>query len=188
MAGKQTNLRLDPELKQFYIDLGKKNERDYHFYIRKALEKYRDEYGQESTTKRVVENISKAASAIDADMVDWCFDQFWESGIRKVNKKASKPKFAAMLKKYSKPDGPTCYDLTNNVISDIKARLESGQLGFSEMHPTTYLNGERWNDEIYRKPQDDRQAQLEQMDRDRGFGQVIEGEVQNDLLLGPSHD
>lgn len=39
-------------------------------------------------------------------------------------------------------------DFTNNLINDVLVRLDSNQLGFEQMHPTTYLNGERWNDEV----------------------------------------
>ena len=78
----------------------------------------------------------------------FCFDQFWSSGIRKVNKKKTKPLFAKILIKHSSHDGPTVFDFTNTLVADITKRLAHGQLGFYEMHPSTYLNGERWNDEI----------------------------------------
>lgn len=87
-------------------------------------------------------------SEIDHNVTDFCFDQFWGSGIRKVNKKKSKPLFSKILKEYATEDGPTAYDFTTAMVNDIKKRLNSNQLGFAEMHPTTYLNGERWNDEV----------------------------------------
>jgi uncharacterized protein YdaU (DUF1376 family) len=95
-------------------------------------------------------------SAIDREQLDWCFEQFWISGIRKVNKKAAKPKFQKIITSMSKPDGPTIYDITNQLINDVKSRLSTGQLGFAEMHPTTYLNGERWNDELKQPEQQSR--------------------------------
>ncbi len=85
---------------------------------------------------------------LDQSEIDHCFDEFWESGIKKVNKKKTKPLFAKHLKNNNKPTGPTIYDLTSALVKDVKSRLESNQLGFAEMHPTTYFNGERWNDEI----------------------------------------
>lgn len=87
-------------------------------------------------------------SSIDHDVLDFCFDQFWSSGIRKVNKKKAKPLFGKVLNLYATEDGPTAYDFTTALSNDVKKRLESNQLGFAEMHPTTYLNGERWNDEV----------------------------------------
>jgi len=70
------------------------------------------------------------------------FDEFWNSGIRKVNKKKSKSLFNNLLKKQ-----PCGWTFTNRITADIQERLNLNQLGFSEMHPTTYLNGERWTDE-----------------------------------------
>jgi uncharacterized protein YdaU (DUF1376 family) len=87
-------------------------------------------------------------SQIDQETLEFCFNQFWESGIRKVNKKKAKVLFLSVLKKNSKPNGVTAYDFTTRLEQDIKARINAQQMGFSEMHPTTYLNGERWTDEI----------------------------------------
>jgi hypothetical protein len=85
-------------------------------------------------------------SAIDPEL----FEQFWRSGIRKVNKKKSLILFNNLLKKQPDPK-----DFTTKLIIDVKTRFDSNQLGFAEMHPTTYLNGERWNDEV--KPHDQNQ-------------------------------
>lgn len=85
-------------------------------------------------------------SAIDPEL----FEQFWLSGIRKVNKKKSLILFNNLLKKQPDPK-----DFTTKLIIDVKTRFDSNQLGFAEMHPTTYLNGERWNDEV--KPHDQNQ-------------------------------
>ena len=43
---------------------------------------------------------------------------------------------------------PDQKDFTTKLVIDVKARCKSNQLGFAEMHPTTYLNGERWEDTI----------------------------------------
>jgi len=72
-----------------------------------------------------------------------CFDLFWESGIRKVNKKKAKSLFNNLLKKQD-----DIGVFTSKLCRDVSARLNSNQLGFAEMHPTTYLNGERWKDEV----------------------------------------
>ncbi len=83
--------------------------------------------------------------ALDQSTIhDTLFELFWMSGIRKVNRKKTKPIFIKLLVKAT----PT-YEraFTDQLINDIHKRLDLDQLGFSEMHPTTYLNGERWNDE-----------------------------------------
>ena len=81
-------------------------------------------------------------SAIDHDAL---FDRFWASGIRKVNKKKAKSIFDRLIKSQPDPDM-----FADNLCQDVQKRIASGQLGFTEMHPTTYLNGERWNDDIQR--------------------------------------
>ena len=88
---------------------------------------------------------------LDQSDIDHCFSQFWESGIRKVNKKKSLPLFVNHLVENADINGPTIFDLTTALVNDVKSRIKVNQLGFSEMHPTTYFNGERWNDEIKEK-------------------------------------
>lgn len=86
--------------------------------------------------------IVKRTNQLDIDL---CFDNFWKSGIRKVNKKKAKSLFTNILKKTTDQGWS---EFTEILTEDIYARLNSNQLGFKEMHPTTYLNGERWKDAI----------------------------------------
>ena len=73
------------------------------------------------------------------------FELFWVAGMKKTNKIKAKPIFIKLLVKAT----PTYEEaFTNQLINDVKKRLASNQLGFDQMHPTTYLNGERWNDEV----------------------------------------
>ena len=80
---------------------------------------------------------------IDQNEFDRLFDMFWQSGIRKINKKRAVTLFNNLLKKQKQPEL-----FVNMLVSDISIRLEVKQLGFEQMHPTTYLNGERWADEV----------------------------------------
>lgn len=77
------------------------------------------------------------------DMFDTLFESYWLAGMKKVNKKKAKSLFISIVKKQ---DDPSMF--THNLIQDVSKRLSSNQMGFAEMHPTTYLNGERWTDEI----------------------------------------
>ena len=81
-------------------------------------------------------------SAIDRELM---FEEFWLSGIRKVGKKAAKSRYIKILKNLK---GVSDQDFNARLITDVKKRLSMNQLGFAEMHPTTYLNGERWNDDL----------------------------------------
>jgi len=76
------------------------------------------------------------------------FQRFWTAGMRKVSKKKAIPLFNRVLKERDKSLWESVEEFTDFLILDIQTRLSTNQLGFKEMHPTTYLNGERWDDEI----------------------------------------
>lgn len=75
---------------------------------------------------------------------DHLFERFWNAGMRKVNRKAAVTAFKRALK--NAPESAEAF--TEKLIADVKARLAADQLGFDKMYPTTYLRGERWNDEV----------------------------------------
>ena len=99
---------------------------------------------------------------LDHSANDHLFQVFWGSGIRKANKKKAKALFNNLLKKEADPE-----NFTMSLCGDITRRLNSNQLGFAEMLPTTYLNGERWNDEVitndqtHQRPNQPRQSLTE---------------------------
>ena len=88
-----------------------------------------------TTNQEPLTNINKPS-------VEDLFKRFWSSGICKVNRKKSFSIFEKLIKSQSNPDS-----FTEFLVVDIQKRLDFGQLGFDQMHPTTYLNGERWTDE-----------------------------------------
>jgi len=79
-------------------------------------------------------------------MNDELFQRFWLAGMRKCNKKKAKSLFNRLLKRSKDPEL-----FTTKLVMDIQKRLDSDQFGFDQLHPTTYLNGERWEDEIIEK-------------------------------------
>ena len=85
-------------------------------------------------------------------MSDKLFQLFWTAGMRKVSRKKALPLFNKVLKGRDKELWESIDDFTEFLILDIQTRLNTNQLGFKEMHPTTYLNGERWDDEIVVRP------------------------------------
>ena len=76
-------------------------------------------------------------------VIDGLFEQFWLAGLPKVNKKKALAAFKSVLKR----DVLQNDAMTAVLIADVKQRLAASQFGFSKLHPTTYLNGERWNDD-----------------------------------------
>ena len=73
------------------------------------------------------------------------FESFWSAGMVKQGKSKALARFMSIANKLK---DQTLEEFTAMLVADIQARLNSNQLGFDKMHPTTYLNGERWEDEI----------------------------------------
>jgi len=66
---------------------------------------------------------------------------FWNSGMRKIGKTAAQKVFLKLITKDH-------HLFARHLKQDIAVRLKNEQFGFKAMHPTTYLNGERWTDEV----------------------------------------
>jgi hypothetical protein len=106
-----------------------------------------DETREDNTIK------TSATALPTVDKVEVSFDQFWLAGMKKVNKKKALSAYKSQFKSNKKnldKESPEMH-FANHLINDVKKRLELNQLGFTEMHPTTYLNGERWNDDYSEK-------------------------------------
>jgi len=97
----------------------------------------------DNKNKNKNKNKSDKDITLGLNELDRLFEAWWQSGIRKQNKKKAKSIFIKILAKESDPSA-----FTNQLINDVFQRLQIDQMGFAEMHPTTYLNGERWNDEL----------------------------------------
>ena len=74
--------------------------------------------------------------------IDEAFEIFWLAGMRKSDKK----KALAVFKKLAKK-APDLKAFALALHDDIQARVGK-QFGFDGLLPTTYLNGERWEDEL----------------------------------------
>ena len=79
------------------------------------------------------------------------FDYWWSFYPKKVARAAALKSWEKTIKKM---DEQTIRDLTNHIADDCKMRLsslEAGEdkfLGFDRLHATTYLNQERYNDDV----------------------------------------
>ena len=77
------------------------------------------------------------------------FDRFWLSGITKQAKTKALTAFKKQYKEaQKKTKGISEQVFTDYLIGDIKKRIAANVFGFDRMHPTTYLNQQRWNDDI----------------------------------------
>jgi hypothetical protein len=96
------------------------------------------------------ENKPLDQSKIDREKLEEdSFNFWWKHYPKKTAKKAA---FKSWQKVIKKMDDQTVRDLTNHITDDVKHRmsdLESGSdkfIGFDRLHPTTYINNERYND------------------------------------------
>lgn len=72
------------------------------------------------------------------------FERYWNAGMRKLDKKKAKAAFMRQLKESKM----SAEEFGAMLEKDVQERVRRKQFGFSRLHPTTYLNGERWNDEL----------------------------------------
>lgn len=72
------------------------------------------------------------------------FDRFWCAGLVKRSRATAVPAFVKQLRVLQmRPD-----DFVDMVVADIAARKTAQQIGIDQLHPTTYLNEQRWTDEL----------------------------------------
>lgn len=74
--------------------------------------------------------------------IEQAFERFWVAGMDKKGRKKALATFKSIVKR----DKLDAVEFAAKLEADIRARLKAGQFGFDKQHPTTYLNGERWND------------------------------------------
>ena len=78
---------------------------------------------------------------------DKAFEEiFWCAGMRKTGKKNAISAFRTQFALWRKESKGTPEQFACMLAEDIRNR--AGKLfGFDKLHPATYLNGQRWNDE-----------------------------------------
>lgn len=88
----------------------------------------------------------------EPDPVDVAFENiFWGAGLRKDAKVKARTAFRTKYRDWKKTTRGTAEEFAGMLAEDIRIRAAAQQLGFDKLLPTSYLNGERWNDQ---KPAD----------------------------------
>lgn len=72
------------------------------------------------------------------------FDIFYSAGLAKKSKAQARKSFDKLVK--TEKLDPMF--VAEKLRSDIQARIASKQFGIEKLHPSTYLNGKRWEDDI----------------------------------------
>lgn len=122
---------ISAEAKGKLIQLCDKFERSRGFMLERMINKFHSE-------------TFKPVDKVDDENVLKAFELFWSAGMRKLNRKKCFSLFKSVCKKY-KGDDPI--EIAQAMADDIQHRISINQMGFEQMHPTTYINGERWLDE-----------------------------------------
>lgn len=73
------------------------------------------------------------------------FKKLWSAWPNRKNRKRSYTAFNRLVKSWS---GKRIEEFVNMLCADIQQRVSVNQLGFTEMMLSTYLNGERWQDDV----------------------------------------
>lgn len=85
------------------------------------------------------------------ELIQSSFDYWWKAYPTKLARKAAMKKWQSITKKM---DDETVTELTNHIVADVNFRLDglaNGDdrfIGFDRLHPSTYLNQERYNDDF----------------------------------------
>ncbi|EFN4894755.1 helix-turn-helix domain-containing protein [Escherichia coli] len=78
---------------------------------------------------------------------DKAFEEiFWCAGMRKAGKKNAASAFRTQFREWRKTTRGTAREFATMLAEDIACR-NGKQFGFDRLLPSSYLNGQRWNDE-----------------------------------------
>lgn len=82
------------------------------------------------------------------DPVDTAFENiFWVAGLRKDSKVKARSAFRTKYRDWKKANRGSPEVFAGLLAEDIRVRVDAQQMGFDRLLPTSYLNGERWNDQ-----------------------------------------
>lgn len=118
--------------------------------------KYREKQRAKGSEKGVT-GVKRHSDGLDTDTdtdteiekeekspADAAFDHFWAAGMVKTGRKAARKAFDVALKREKRAPA----EFAAMLAKDVKDRIDHKQFGFDSLHPSTYLNGNRWEDAL----------------------------------------
>lgn len=116
---------------------------------------------KDNTTKDKKENKNTLPEQVQAkpknssdrhEKTDQAFEKvFWCAGMKKTGKQAAMKSFRTQFELWRKVSGGSPDEFAGILAEDVRSRLGK-QFGFENLHPATYLNGKRWEDEKPTQP------------------------------------
>lgn len=100
--------------------------------------------GQNDLPSKDMKDITTADAVVNAQILRDAFEVFYNAGLPKKDRKRAEEKFKRTAKRLKRDP----MEFAEFLASDIGKRLAAEQQGFELLHPTTYLNNERWLDDI----------------------------------------
>jgi phage replication O-like protein O len=91
-----------------------------------------------------IKDITTAEAVVNVQNLRDAFEIFYNAGLPKKNRKVAEAKFKKTAKRLNRDP----VEFAEFLASDIGKRLTAEQQGFEMLHPATYLNNERWIDDI----------------------------------------
>jgi hypothetical protein len=143
----QANLRLPEDVKNWIYTEAAKEDRSPGYYLAKLI---RPMITKIDGDAHLQESLPISSPAQDKG---YGFDEWWALYPKKADKKAAKRKWITN----------NLYRIASKLIQDVRNRLESDSQwknGFIP-NPTTYINGERWNDELQIDPKSQREKEAD---------------------------
>ncbi|EGQ9883318.1 TPA: helix-turn-helix domain-containing protein [Vibrio vulnificus] len=123
------------------------SEPDIDLPLGRELTEGKAELGHKSSIEQSKErSLPLSKQQIEDVDLDSAFEQFWNAGLVKLNRKKAKQHFEQLVKRKGF-DAPQLQNFTLRLVEDIQYRIHKQQFGINKLHPATYLNQERWEDE-----------------------------------------
>lgn len=144
-VGKKSNVSVENfPTDQLISNQGTKDQSTSNHRDGLADDEPRGERRNPDSLTRSVLAAEKASDDGESESVASAFERYWKAGMRKVDKLKARKAFERKCKDLNQSPG----DFADELILDVHRRLDNKVFGFDRLHPTTYLNNERWHDDI----------------------------------------
>jgi flagellar biosynthesis GTPase FlhF len=100
---------------------------------------------QDACTEREERESRERAKKEKEQRIKDAFDEFWSSYHVKKNKPTAEKAFTKAVER-EKPND--LQEFVSMLAKDCKTRIASDEFGFDRLHASTYLNNNRWEDEV----------------------------------------
>lgn len=129
---------LDTDLHQWAREFGDQHDRSISWVVNRAIKSAKEKVDDAGAKK------SPTSKQVDTTEIDDAFERFYSAGLVKKSKQAAYKAFKSLVKEFK------CnpMEFAELLAADIKNRINAKEFGVDALHPSTYLNQRRWDDEI----------------------------------------